>query len=860
MKKIIGLLLALCMTFTMFIGVGAYSDVEKSTYSSEAITILSNLGVFNGFEDGSFKPNDTVTRAQMAKIICQTLGYGEQAESSAGSTIFTDVPANHWASGYINVAQSLDIINGYGNGNFGPEDKVTYEQAVKMIVSALGYNLVADAKGGYPTGYLAVASTEGIVKGSNGKVGTEATRSTIAVLVYNALEVRLMDQETWTSDGSDEFGKTDETILSKYLEVKKYEGIVSAVPYMNNLDDDTITLSEASYEYYIKGTKQSSSKDTVIANSELVDNANSYLGKRVVAYIGEDDYSDETIFAIAEAKNTNNDFVLNISKIEDITDDEVIYTDDRGRREEIDIDDLVIYENFKEVDEIDTDKSGIITFISNNTDNKYDVAIVTAYTAEGVIEDIDEFDGVYSFSVFTGDIEDIDTENEDVEVSIIKDGKVVNADALAVGDTVSTVDLGDRFVYYVSSKVIEGTVDGMYDDKYEIDGEDYVVSNFYGADIDFIDGVFYLNVDGEIAYHDEVSSSNRKYGLVTAVGATTGINSGYEAEVVLANGARDIYEFNSKVRYNGKNITDAEIAGAFATALGDTYSEAGLASTICEITIKNNKITRIDSIEAEGKATDKEYDEENMTYGKFQFDDNTIVFSIDILADDDIDVSVGKVTDYMVDGEGEEQILYAYDNRYNDAVSVVVGFNMTDVIADDSDAVIISKVSHKRYEDDDAIAIEGIQGGVEVEYILYDEYGVDDADKLSKGDVILVGAVNSDNVVSKIEWLYDYSEHSVKGIANSNKEIYYLSGDVDFSDGNKPDDKSFMFEGNDEPIVLKTSANYTLVDDTNGFEVSKKSKSKSIFGNGRYNTSVFVRYCDDKLVEVVVYRESEIED
>lgn len=852
MKKFIGLLLALCMTFTMSIGVGAYSDVEKGTYVSEAVSILSNLGILDGFEDGSFMPGTDVTRAQMAKIVCHTLGYHDLDKQS---TDFTDVPSSHWASGYIAMAQNLEIVNGFGDGTFKPEDTVSYEQAIKMIVCALGYEPMAQARGGWYNGYLNAASTLNITKNTGGVINTPASRQTVACLVYNALDVQLMDQETWNSNGEDEYGKTDETILSKYLEVKKYEGIVSAVPYMNNLDDDdTITLSEASYEYYIKGTKQSSSKDTVIANSELVDNANSYLGKRVVAYIGEDDYSDETIFAIAEAKNTNNDFVLNISKIEDIADDEVIYTDDRGRREEIDIDDLVIYENFKEVDEIDTDKSGIITFISNNTDNKYDVAIVTAYTAEGVIEDIDEFDGVYSFSVFTGDIEDIDTEDEDVEVSIIKDGKVVNADALAVGDTVSTVDLGDRLVYYVSSKVIEGTVDSMYDDKYEIDGEDYVVSNFYGADIDFIDGVFYLNVDGEIAYHDEVSSSNRKYGLVTAVGATTGINSGYEAEVVLANGTRDIYKFNSKVRYNGKNITDAKIAGIFATALGDTYSEAGLASTICEITIKNNKITRIDSIKAEGKATDKEYDEENMTYGKFQFDDNTIVFSIDILADDDIDVSVGKVTDYMVDGEGEEQILYAYDNRYNDAVSVVVGFNMTDVIADDSDAVIISKVSHKRYEDDDAIAIEGIQGGVEVEYILYDEYGVDDADKLSKGDIILVGAVNSDNVVSEIEWLYDYSEHSVKGIANPNKEIYYLSGDVDFSDGNKPDDKSFMFEGNNEPIVLKASANYTLVDDTNGFEVSKKSKSKSIFGNGRYNTSVFVRYCDDKLVEVVVYR------
>ena len=60
----------------------------------------------------------------------------------------------------------VGVTGGIGNGMFGPEDPVTYEQAVKMIVSALGYDLVANNKGGYPTGYLAVASSEGITKTS----------------------------------------------------------------------------------------------------------------------------------------------------------------------------------------------------------------------------------------------------------------------------------------------------------------------------------------------------------------------------------------------------------------------------------------------------------------------------------------------------------------------------------------------------------------------------------------------------------------------------------------------------------------------------------------------------------------------
>ena len=228
LKKTLAVVLAFAMVLSMGFSAFAYTDVTAGTKVAEAVGVLSNLGIFTGFEDGTFKPEDTVTRAQMAAIICRTLGYEDQAQSSAGSTIFNDVAASHWASGYVNVAQSLQIINGYGDGNFGPEDQVTYEQAVKMIVVALGYELDAQSKGGWSTGYLAVASREGITKSANGTVGTPAARGTIAVLVYNSLEVRLMDQDTWTTSGKeDEFKKLNETVLSKYLGVQKWEGVVA---------------------------------------------------------------------------------------------------------------------------------------------------------------------------------------------------------------------------------------------------------------------------------------------------------------------------------------------------------------------------------------------------------------------------------------------------------------------------------------------------------------------------------------------------------------------------------------------------------------------------------------------------------
>ena len=81
MKKLLALMLSVAMVFTMGTSVFAYTDVEEGTYVSEAVTVLSNLGILNGYEDGSFKPEATVTRAEMAKIVCETLGYDNMGTS-----------------------------------------------------------------------------------------------------------------------------------------------------------------------------------------------------------------------------------------------------------------------------------------------------------------------------------------------------------------------------------------------------------------------------------------------------------------------------------------------------------------------------------------------------------------------------------------------------------------------------------------------------------------------------------------------------------------------------------------------------------------------------------------------------------
>lgn len=207
---------------------GSFSDVPASESYAQAVSRLYDLGIISGDNDGNFHPDSMMTRAEYAAIICRTLGLTMEAQNEQDSTKFTDVPSDYWASGFINVLSEKGMINGYEDNTFRPEDKITAEQAIKIIVSGLGYDSMAKARERYPIGYMIVAAQNGITNSINCNVNEYVPRSVIAQLIYNALEVPLMQiadsgngnsQENSVSyvvmNGSN--GTQRKTILSEYF-------------------------------------------------------------------------------------------------------------------------------------------------------------------------------------------------------------------------------------------------------------------------------------------------------------------------------------------------------------------------------------------------------------------------------------------------------------------------------------------------------------------------------------------------------------------------------------------------------------------------------------------------------------------
>ena len=186
-QRILALLLAagLCLGLIAAAPALAFSDVSGEELS-EAVEVLSGLGIVSGYSDRSYHPDDALTRAQFCKLAILTEGHGDQARGSAYRTRFSDVPGGGWAAPYINLACEEGLVSGYGDGRFGPDDPVTVGQAVTVVFRLLGYT--AEEIGPFwPEDYLNKAVALGLLDGLPADGGAGLTRGDAALLLYRVL-------------------------------------------------------------------------------------------------------------------------------------------------------------------------------------------------------------------------------------------------------------------------------------------------------------------------------------------------------------------------------------------------------------------------------------------------------------------------------------------------------------------------------------------------------------------------------------------------------------------------------------------------------------------------------------------------
>ena len=562
LKKVLALVLACATLFTM--SSFAFSDVAEDASYLEAVTMLSKLGIINGYEDGTFLPDNTITRAEAAKVLVCALNAEDSAKGMADQELFTDVPKTHWAAGYVNYAANFGIIAGRGNGIFDPESPVSYEEIVKMVVAMLGYTPVANIKGGYPTGYLYVAnSVAKITKCATGTTGDAAKRWVVARLVFNSLETKIMEPEKWSASDP-EYIKGEDTLLKDYLEVTKVEGVITdtflaKADFQDKEDQDVDLLIST-----IDGkTKRALENDNISYNSMPGDTytvdangtyAEDYLGYTVVAYVKDFDEGSDVLVAVAPKANKNTTLDVAFDDFEKDTvdnsnskyiefeyyanvDDEDTTKGKISKKH----DDFYVYQNGKKDSTLNSDtaivdfikkfstdydaEEGYIRFVDNDGDNYADYLFVETINDEYVVD---------SITAKTFKIEDkinsktitLDPTDDEKYVNFYRNGVQVEFSSIKEGDTLSvaynksTLKNSNVVSVYISSEKAEGYVStaSATKNEYKIDGTVYAKSSKYTETIRRGDeGTFYLNYKGRVAYKEAQTSKEGNYAFLLSV-------------------------------------------------------------------------------------------------------------------------------------------------------------------------------------------------------------------------------------------------------------------------------------------------------------------------------------------------------
>jgi len=139
-----------------------FSDIPENAAYTESLDRMISLGIIA--DSVNFNPDSLLTREQFAKMIVIAAGLENTAISMKGSTIFPDIAASAWSSGYINVAVNKGYITGWYDGKFRPSEPITMAQICTSFLKVLGYTY-QDMTGEWPDSYIIKAAELGLTDG-----------------------------------------------------------------------------------------------------------------------------------------------------------------------------------------------------------------------------------------------------------------------------------------------------------------------------------------------------------------------------------------------------------------------------------------------------------------------------------------------------------------------------------------------------------------------------------------------------------------------------------------------------------------------------------------------------------------------
>lgn len=859
LKKVISSVAALTMVASSVAAFAVdFPDVESTASYAQAVQELSALDVISGYDDGTFGPDKLVTRAEITKMIVDALAERSSAEASTESTKFADVSADHWAKGYINQGVANGFIAGMSDTEFDPDANVTYVQAQKMLVSAIGYETYAQAQGGWPTGYKTYAASLDITKGISGITdNTELTRAQVAQMIDNAMDAPLCVIASWktewngtrtpnleTRDGKE--GRAYETLFTEKHDAYKVYGRVTETSKTGSVDNDKVTFQvEKADNFDDQEVKADSpvSEDMYIGDSK----ADNYLRTYSQALIQKNDDDEFTILSIAAAAANKSVTVASEDFDENKSTDEALYffpagTTKGSTKYQLDTTNGVkIYingvESSKSIaelrDYLDKNETASVTLQketetgSTSTSAKYNTIMVSSYVTAIVDEVIDKTNETsVNFDTYSSGIQAKMTVNKDDDnytYSFKLDGKEIEAkdlqqnDVLNISyDTTGSFRESSFYDVIVTRNVVDGVKCTSINDskgEYTIGGTKYKAAE--GMDIDVETSTeysLYLDHFGRIAKADE-NSVSKNYGVLKNIYKKAG--GDYMAQIITKKGTEEEYKVDSdNVKAYKSYLVKSDADGAVYDSTNkktDAYPkqvvEYSVSSSSNKITIKNGGVIA-------PTAADAEYKESGNKIGSVKMADSTVILDLSEVDTKDTYSVVSSLND------GSNYVAYGYDKSKSDnTYRFVIITEGTSSVFNSETQLAIFNGSEVVDNDGDKTAYNLVVNGEEKQFILDDDVvitgnkGETVADNaFDEGDV-LVYATNSEGYISRI-----YSVFAAQNVLNGSsfedfrtnafKNQSSVLADTKFADLLSDDDNDVNVVFG--PVVDKSGSNITI--------------------------------------------------
>ena len=742
-KRIFTLLLLTTFLFSSF----TFTASADTTDSSYAIDVLSSLSI------GDFnKSDDTVTRERFALAVSDIINYNSRPSTKNG--VFTDVTAENKYSGAVYSLYEMGYISGYGNSVFGAKDCIIYEQAVKILVSVLGYDMIAQSKGGYPFGYINVANSVGVLDGVSKSLGETLTAIEAATLIENAINCNVMLQ-TEFGDTAVYEAKDGVTLLYECAKIRKVTGVVNDNGYTSlvgnsNISEGFIAIDGAKYE------------DEHGFGEE-------YLGLKVDAYVTCDlSGNNKILYLIPSSECSQLTITAERLLCDDssFTTENIIYNDVHGekQRAKISLDADVIYNGVAYADLKAEDMNidfGEILLVENTGDSYYDVVLINAI--EILIVDATNIDDEILYSI-DGTRLNIDDSNK---IAVFRDGTLSDLSSLNYFDVVrASVSLDKKVITLdVSSAKITGKIEEYAPslNSVKINGNYYhVADDILMSQIEF--GKEYQfaldSLKNIVAIIGETRSSNTA-GIVIDAKEKSDLESNVYVKIFTQNGRMEIFEFADKFLLDGQS----ELSGQEMVSYIENNMKHKLASyklnsdhKLVELMLPYENVPQTYQdyedirVDYNGKDTVAYSASQKNFGGKAVIDGSTVIFEVplkDITAYDDyktINVN-GFSSNYYYTIE-------AYSVGYEDGVSDYIIYRSDSGFLNEDHPLVVSEMSLVINEDGDEVErIKGFNYKGAVEYVGKTS-DVFKSKSVKEGDIIRC-VVDANGVCRNVEKVVD---------------------------------------------------------------------------------------------------------